>query len=162
MVAKIDWDKRQIIGKSGTIYKISPETLSSGRAPEFEIRSILLAYRTDFETLLTMINKATKLMDSATAFGPMYEASAMLKDFQKGLINYQLNKRPAVIEFASLFCIKEGEDVGNHSEDIVREKYEDWRDIPEADFFLLCANVIPSFKENYLNIIMESNPKRSQ
>jgi hypothetical protein len=149
----IDFEKRIIKGKSGTIYKILPEKLSVGRAAEFEIRSTLLGFNLDFETIFKKISKAVKILEDSTSFGGLIDAHNELKEIQSGLIKFQENKRPQVIEFCSLFCLKEGEDTSNHNEDVIREKYEDWAHIDHNDFFLLCANVIPSFKENLINII---------
>lgn len=151
--ANIDIENRKIIGESGKVYKISPETLSIGRAAEFQIRGILLGFKTDFETLLIMVDSSIKRLEGGKTFGDIADTINELKSFRKGLIDYQLNTRPAIVEFCSLFCIGEGEEVGTHTEDVIREKYADWKTIPEQDFFFLCANVIPSFRESYLKAI---------
>lgn len=153
MKAKIDWEKRQIIGRSGKVYRIAPETLSTGRTPEFEIRSIALAYRTDFETLLKLIRKVKGVLRDGRTFGEVADALNLLEKFEQGMINFQLNNRSELVEFCSLFCIGENEDVGVHTEDIIIEKYEDWREIPEVDFFLLCTKAISSFRQRYLEIM---------
>lgn len=148
----IDFENRTITGKSGKVYKIVPELISSGRAPEFEIRSILLGYKTDFETLMKMMNEVETILTKGTdnAQGNAHKALVKIADFKKGLINFQLNNRSAIVEFASLYCIAEGEDVSTHNEDIIREKFKDWAHIPEVDFFFLSANAIRGFRESYL------------
>jgi hypothetical protein len=155
MKSKIDFENRVIYGRSGKIYKILPEMLTIGRAAEFEIRSILIGYKTDFETLLKLISNVETRLRNGNTWGTISDVINDLKDFKQGLINYQLNSRPAIVEFMSLFCIGDGEDTGIHSEEIIREKFEDWREISEQDFFLLCANVIPSFRSNYLQAVKE-------
>ena len=54
----IDYEKGIITGKSGKIYKISIESISSARYTEYLIRSSLIAFNTDFETLFNRINTA--------------------------------------------------------------------------------------------------------
>lgn len=149
----IDFEKRIIKGKSGKIYKILPEKLSSGRAAEFEIRSALLGFNTDFETIFKKIRKAKNVLSGSTSFGGIIEAHNELEQIEQGLLKFQENKRPAVIEFVSLFCLLDNEDTSTHDEDIIRNKYDDWSNIPIQDFFLLCANVIPSFRENLIAIL---------
>jgi len=156
MKAKIDIENMVIIGRSGKKYTISPESLSIGRAAEFQIRGATLAFKTDFETLLLMVDNSLKRLEKGQTFGDIAETIFELRQFKNGMIDFQLNQRPAIVEFCSLFCIGEGEDVGKHNEEFVREKWDDWRDIPEQDFFFLSANVIPSFRSNYLKMLSET------
>lgn len=153
---QIDWEKRQITGKSGRIYKISPETLSAGRAAEFEIRSILLPYRTNFESVYKLNQKTIDALKNIEIgkikVGLLMEIISELENLQKGLYNFQLNKRSAVVEFCGLFCNYEGEEIGEYNEEIIREKYEDWKEIPEQDFFFLCGQSIPYFKDSLIEI----------
>lgn len=160
MKSKIDFENRVIYGKSGKVYKILPEMLTIGRAAEFEIRSILVGYKTDFETLLKLIGNVETRLRNGNTWGAVADVINDLKDFKQGLINYQLNSRPSIVEFMSLFCIGEGEETGTHSEETIREKFEEWQEIPEQDFFLLCANVIPSFRSNYLQAVKEQKPQK--
>jgi hypothetical protein len=153
MKAKIDIENRKIIGHSGKVYKINPEGLSIGRAAEFQIRGILLGFKTDFETLLKMVDSSVKRLEGGKTFGDIADTINELKSFRKGMLDYQLNTRPTIIEFCSLFCIGEGEDIGTHTEDVIREKYDEWKTIPDQDFFFLCANVIPHFRESYLKAL---------
>jgi len=75
------------------------------------------------------------------------------------MVNYQLNKRSKIVEFVSLFTTEKDEDVSIHTEEQIRKKYDDWGHIPVADFFLLCANVIPSFKDILINTLQNQKEK---
>ncbi len=158
----IDFDKRVIKGKSGKIYKIAPEDISVGRWAEFEIRGLTIAYNTDFETLLNMIKEVKDVLMNGknNAQGNTHVAISKIEEFENGMINYQLNKRPKLIEFISLFVVSEDEDKSIHTEEQIREKYNDWADIPISDFFFLCANVIPSFREILLNTLQNEETKK--
>ena len=157
----IDLQKMIITGKSGKIYKIMPESISAARYSEYSLRSSLLAFKTDFETLFTSINKAIEHLryGKENAIGNAMNAASLLENIQKGMINFQENNRPAIIEFVSLFTIAENEDVSKHSEDQIREKYEDWSHIAIVDFFLLVSQAIPKFKECLIEILVKENPE---
>jgi hypothetical protein len=152
-MAKIDFENRQIIGKSGKVYKISPETLSSARTPEFEIRSSLLAYRTNLEELFKLLAKVKKGLKEGRTFGDVADAIHDIERYENGLLTFHETGRTPLIEFCALFCIAEGEDISKFNEDIIREKWEDWNEITDYDFFLLSLNVIPSFKKKYLEAL---------
>lgn len=147
MKNKIDWENRKIYGHSGKEYKILPELLTAGRAAEFQIRGMVLGFNTDFETLLKLVHNAAKRLREGNNYGAIADTITELEQFKKGMLNYQENSRPAIVEFCSLFCIGEGENTGIHNEDIIREKYNDWREIPIQDFFLLSGQAIPYFRE---------------
>jgi len=158
----ISWEKREIIGKSGKVYKIVPESLSAGRTAEFEIRAMLLAYRTDFETLLKLLKKVKAALRDGRTFGEVHDALTDMDKFEEGMVNFQLNGRSELVEFCSLFCIADGEDVGVFTQEQIIDKWNDWKHIPEADFFLLCAKAIPSFKEKFLEILKVTGQSPSQ
>jgi hypothetical protein len=153
----IDYEKGIIRGKSGKIYKISIESISSARYTEYLIRSSLLAFNTDFETLFNRINTAISHMryGKENAQGNSSNAIIELESILKGMVNYQENTRPAIIEFCSTFCVLENEDISKHSEDQIKEKYEDWAHIPMIDFFLLASKATPRYRE-YLKSILEN------
>ena len=154
----IEWNNRTITGISGKVYKIQPELISAGRAPEFEIRGMVLAYRTNLDTLAKLHNeiRITLTKGEDNMAGNIHKVLTKIEDFDKGILHYLENKRNALLEFASLFCIGEGEEVGIHTEDQIREKYNDWKHIPDADFFFLCQKAIPSFAKRYLEIEKEN------
>jgi hypothetical protein len=159
----IDYEKGIITGKSGKVYKISIENISAARYTEYTLRSSLLAFNTDFESIFTRINKSIDILRNGkqNAQGNASDVIVELEAILKGMFNYQDNTRPAIIEFVSTFVTLEGEDVSKHSEDQIREKYEDWAHIPMTDFFLLASKATPRFKE-YLKSILESNKAQNQ
>jgi len=156
----IDIQKLTITGKSGKVYRIMPESISAARYAEYSLRSSLLAFKTDFETLFTSINKAIEHLryGKENSIGNAMNAAALLENIQKGMLSFQENNRPAIIEFVSLFVISEGEDLSKHTEDQIREKYEDWSHIPIVDFFLLASQAIPKFRDYLIEILGRENP----
>lgn len=151
MKAHIDYEKQHIVGKTGKIYRIMPEMLSTARAPEYEIQGALLGFNTNFESIYkTIIEvKEVLLRGKDNAQGNTYVAVQKLDQIIEGLYRFQDSKRPQVIELLSLICIADGEDVGIHSEQQIREKYEEWAEIPIVDFIVLASRLIPGFKEYY-------------
>jgi len=154
-MSRIDWENRVIIGKSGTKYKILPEKISVGRWPKYELWSALIATRLDMDTFVRTLNEILRKVEKAQTFGDMIAPYSELRDLRSGIVRYAETGRPQLVEFAALFCLKtnkEGEvieDIGDITEDIIREKYNDWKEIDMNDFFLLVSRHIPKFQENY-------------
>jgi len=155
-LSRIDWENRVIIGKSGTIYKVLPEKISVGRWPKYELWGTLLATRMDLETFLKTIDSVTlRIKKSRTLeFGDIIQSYNELDAFRAGIKKYAETGRSQLSEFAALFCFKTdkdgniNEDVGVLTEDMIREKHNDWIEIPHPDFFLFVFKHIPSFQEN--------------
>lgn len=154
---KINWDKRQIVGRSGKVYIISPETLSAKRAAEYEIRAMSLPFRATFETVFKYVHRVVndfRNLELATLkAGVIFDTIAEGEMLLKGMREYQISHRSPIVEFCALFCNTKEEDVGEWNEDIIRAKYEDWADIPEDDFFLLSTKAIPFFRSSLQVII---------
>jgi hypothetical protein len=153
----IDWDKRTIKGRSGKIYKIAPEAISTGRWAEYEIQSLELSFGNDFSTHYKKITELIKVLtDGNNILQAINRAVTLAKELLSGISNYAETPVPRIIKFCSLFCTYEGEDITSHTADVVREKHEDWKHIPIQDFFLLASEAIPSFRGIYASIIQES------
>lgn len=158
---KIDWPNRQIIGASGTVYKITPETMSSARYIEFEIRSMTQAFKTNLEGILTTLDSIENHLTKGTlnASGNIHNALSELQNFKKGLREHAKFRRTESIEFCALFCIADGEDVSEYSEAMVLKKWNDWKIIPDEDFFLLSMNVKVLLSQRYRNMIQQEKEK---
>ena len=146
----INWNDRTIKGKSGKIYRIEPENISAGRWAEFEIQQLQLAYSMDFKhihdhiaTILNSLKNGNNLLKAHA------DAISGLEKMHFAISNYTDLPLPSIIKFCSLFCNYEGEEVGKYDPVDVRKKFDDWTNIPIQDFFLLAAQVIPSFQDVY-------------
>jgi hypothetical protein len=154
-MSKLDWENRIIIGKSGTVYKILPEKISVGRWPKYELWSTLLTVRMDSSTFLQTLDDIESKTSKATTIGQIVEPLSQLRDLKKGVLNYLQTGRSQLSEFASIFCFKcdkDGniiEDIGDITEDVIRDKHNDWKEIDHYDFFLLVFRHIPKWQENY-------------
>lgn len=155
----INWEERKVVGKSGKVYKICPEILSSARYVHFEIRSMTEAFKTNLDGILMTLqgieDELTK--GKLNSAGNIFNALTKLRDFKKGLVAYQEYKRTPSIEFCALFCIEDGEDVSRFDEDQIRSKWDDWKEIPDQDFFLLSLQVKVSSSKNYRDLIKAAN-----
>lgn len=156
----IDYNKGVIIGKSGKVYRIATDRIGAARYTEYSIRSSLLAFNTEFETLFNRINSAINHLRNGkeNPTGNATNAINELESILKGMVSYHENKRPAIIEFCSTFCVLDDEDITIHTEDQIREKYEDWAHIPIYDFFLLASKATPNFINSLKNILAEQIP----
>lgn len=145
----IDWENRQITGKSGKVYRIEPEKITAGRYPEFEIQSLLLHFGNDFRTFYTLVtNSRVALTSGNDLLNAHTQAVHNLDEIIAGIGNYVEAKTPKLIKFLTLFCNAEGENLERWDEQIGLSKYEDWSHIPMSDFFLLLSEVLPSLKES--------------
>lgn len=145
----VDWKNRQIIGKSGKVYKIEPENVSAGRWREYEIQSLMLSFNSDFKTYYTSLVEIHTQINQIKVLGDAIKINDKVKELIAGIGNYAERPEPKIIKFCSLFCNAEGEEVGEWSELMAAEKYEDWKDIPVHFFFQLAAEAAPLFKEVY-------------
>lgn len=158
----IDLEKRIIVGKSGTVYKIAPEDITVGRWPKYEIWSALVGTRLDFNSFIKTLNEVIKQMTSAKGLGDIIEPYTRLKDIRDGAVRYAETSRSQLVEYASLFCLKtdsEGniiEETSDLTESQIIEKFNDWKEIPMNDFFLLVMKAIPGYIENYKNFQNQS------
>jgi hypothetical protein len=146
----IDIKNKVIIGKSGKKYRIAPEEISAGRWHLYMIYSTSVGmgvmFQEVFDSFSTIYKAATNGNDILGALDVIKkEAETKIKFIDR----YKANEAPKVIEMCALFCIGEGEDVGEFSDTLVAQKFEDWKHIPITDFFLLSSMAIPGFKEEY-------------
>ena len=145
----INWEQRTITGKSGKIYKIEPEKISTKRFREYEILSLMLAFSSDFKTFYTTLTEIIKQIEGLTNIGQIFAILSKLKNLVAGIGNYTQNSEPKIIRFCALFCNEENEDVTKFENDMIKDKFDDWGHIPISDFFLLVSELIPSFKKSY-------------
>ena len=149
-VSYVDWDNRRIVGKSGKVYNIAPEKISSKLWAEYRIRGSLLGLNTGLDSIVSRINNAVSHLRTGkeNAQGNASNAIIELESILKGFKNYKDNNQNAVLEFLSIFCKTDYEDVTINDFDTIRKKAEDWGEIPQTDLFFLSQKSIPSYKEN--------------
>jgi hypothetical protein len=145
----INWEQRTIKGKSGKIYKIEPEKITVGRWAEYEIQSLMLAFGSDFKTFYTTLIDILKKIKEIKTLGDVINIAKVIENLIAGIANFAETPEPKIIKFCAIFCNEEGEDTSNYDEIMVRQKFEDWKNIPIADFFLLASEQIPSFRDVY-------------
>lgn len=151
----INWENRTITGKSGKIYKIEPESITTGRFAHYEIQSLMFAFGSDFKTFYTKLIEIQKSINNVKVLGDMIKISDDVKELLAGIGNYADSNVPKIIRFCSLFCNADDEDKSTINENIYQQKMEDWKEIPIEGFFLLATEVIPLFKEVYRIKLME-------
>ena len=145
----VNWEKRTITGKSGKVYYIEPDKISVGRFAEYEVLSLMLAFNSDFKTYYTKLTTIGQKIRNVEKFGQLIDIDKDVNDLIAGIGNYTENSAPKIIRYCALFCNLKDEDRSTFTDEQVREKYEDWKDIDIADFFLLVSKVIPFFQEAY-------------
>lgn len=146
----IDIKNKVIIGKSGTKYRIAPEEISAGRWHLYMIYSTSVGmgvmFQEVFDSFSAIYKAATNGNDILGALDIIKKESETKIKF---IDRYKANDRPKICEMCALFCIEDGEDVGEASDNMFAKKFEDWKHIPITDFFLLSSMAITGFKEEY-------------
>lgn len=150
----IDLKAKTITGKSGKVYRIDPENISAGRFHHYMIQSATvglgITFQEIFDSYVAMLKAVTTGNDILKALATVKnECESKLKIVDK----YTAQTAPKIIEFCALFCIEDGEDVGQYDEALVARKFEDWKHIPLNSFFLLSSMAIPAFQENYRSML---------
>jgi hypothetical protein len=158
MKAKIDFKAGTITGSSGKIYKISPERLSTARFPHWEIHTSLLAFNMSYQQIADVFVRIRNEM-SGPLTGQAIANVINECDTRLDMIKEHPNPDhiPRVVTFCSLFCITEDEDLTRFDDSIVKAKYDDWKEIPILDFFLLYSKQIPKFETDYQRITQNQN-----
>lgn len=148
-VSYIDWENRNIIGKSGKVYLIRPELTASKLWAEYQIKGALLGSGWSFENNLKAwlyvrevlrTGKENAQGNTANALNKIDEVLDAMKRFKETEYN-------AEVEFCSIFCKTENEPIDLNDESIIRRKYEDWSEIPQYFFLILCEMSIQWYKE---------------
>lgn len=154
-MSKIDWENRVIIGKSGTKYKILPEKVGLGRWPMMEFWGSLVTSRMDADTFIKTGVEIKSRIRKIKDLGEVIDIAILFDNFFGNILRYKETSRSQLCEYVALFAFKTDkdgeviEDTGDITEDIIREKYNDWKPIPWEDFFLLATRHIPKWQENY-------------
>ena len=154
-MSKIDWEKRIIIGKSGTVYKIMVNKVSLGRWPKMEFWGTLVTARMDSDTFIKTGLEIKSKIRKVETLGQLVDIYILFENFFGNILRYNETGRSQLSEYVSLFAFKtdkNGEilgDVGDIDEDTIRENHNDWKEIPYEDFFFLAIRHIPNWQENY-------------
>ena len=136
---------------NGTKYKIldASKSMSLARYTEFSRMSAVVGFGVNFEGLLTHLQEVQKLVfdidpkNSLTKKGAILKVEAMLEL----IIKTSQERFDQALYFATLFIIKEGEDLTEWDFDEATEKVSDWNKegYSAQDFFSLAVSTIPSF-----------------
>ena len=147
----IYYDKRVIIGKSGTVYYIEPEKISSTRFPEFELMAMADAFSTDINGFTKMMAevKFDLLKGDLNPSGNIHRAVSKIEQFEQNLYNKANRKIAFTLEFCALFCNEKDEDVESISDAMYIKKATDWGIIPHSDFFFLAQKVKILYYRSY-------------
>lgn len=152
----VDWENRTLKGKTRT-YKILPETISAARKMEYDIRAIGLMHQLTTETFMQSLNEIRNTLTKGedNMAGNIHKVLTMIDDIRNNIVKFVENKRTPLFEFCGLFCIYENEDVSKYDDEIMIEKWNDLKHIPDVVFFLLSTRAIPTFRDVYLSILNE-------
>jgi hypothetical protein len=156
--AGVYYDLGYIIGTSGKKYFIQPGKISSARFPEFELRSMTQAFKTNLNGFIQIFDDIDNalLRGELNPVGNAYTVLNITKNAREGLVNKSKFKIAETLEFCALFCNEEGEDVTDLSVEMFERKYLDWCAIPHDAFFLLSVKVKTIYWINYKKVLQDA------
>lgn len=156
-IKKLDLDK-PFFEANGKKYTVS-KSLSVERWRHFEDLQALVGFGRSFDDVFQNVKKAyEKLQEPKIA-----DASVLLHNIMTG-VKEKLDQRhhPALL-ICALFINHEDEDQRVYDEDAMKLKIDDWQEegYDINDFFQLAWNLVPSFIENYKDVLQNtSNPTK--
>jgi len=148
-VKKLDLSK-PFFEANGKKYTVS-KSLSVERWKYFEDFQALVGFGRSFDDVFQNVKKAYEALQHPK----IADASVILHNILIG-VKEKLDKRhhPALM-ICALFINAEDEDQRVYDEDIMNRKIEDWQKegYDVNDFFSLAWNLVPSFIENYKDVL---------
>jgi hypothetical protein len=145
---RIDIEKKEIVGKSGTVYRIELGHVSVGRYQIYERAATTLMFGSEpgaiFKTFAEIYKTATTGDSTLAALHKITELShgQMLKIKESSAIKDEFI-------FCSLFINAEDEDRSVWDINLAERKVADWSEYDPRDFFLLSRSGI----EDYINAL---------
>lgn len=145
MLKKIDFDSGKLHA-NGKDYSIQTE-LSINRFKVLEELEVEFYYGFTMQEMFDKLKEAWNLLDK----GKMAQAPVKLHNLMTGIAEKVDKREPVMLRICSLFIVTQDEDVNSWSEELAKEKIDDWSkegyDI--NDFFSLAANLVPGFIKDY-------------
>lgn len=141
-------EKGTFKGRSGRVYRVSPDNITLLRAPHFDAMSLELAFSLDLSTLASNLDKIASLsggkMETNEVIPNNYRIHELTRNIQKGFNEFTTNKHSKIAAFCALFCCYENEQ-NDYTPELVKDKLDDWSNIPIAFFFSLSSSFLPDF-----------------
>jgi hypothetical protein len=149
-VSYIDFEKRIIVGKKGTVYNIQPERISSKLWAEYQIRGALLGSGMSFENYAKgMVDINNHLRHGKeNAQGNTANALTVLDQMIDSAERFKDSNYNEQVEFCSIFCKTENEPVDINDEATNKRKFDDWGEIPQPFFLTLIELSIIMYKKS--------------
>ena len=152
-VKKIDWSKSTFETKNHT-YTILKE-IPLSRFIEMQKRQPEFVFGLNWEGMIKIfsdVKDALNGMDIVKAGYIVTEAENSIVKAQEGSIRYD-----ATMIIATIFLLREDEDVKGFSKELSTEKIQDWLEegFSYTDFFSLVASILPHFYKTF-NAISQS------
>jgi hypothetical protein len=146
---------------NGNMYKICSveEVLSPWRYTEFERMSIMAGFGMNFDILYTRLKDLEgKIYEIDEAKQQSKTPAIMLINaIQNGIVKTGELRWEQTAYFATLFIVKENEDLTKWTIEEAGDKINDWNTegFKLTDFFFLTAVSIPEFAKRYSSLIKE-------
>lgn len=152
---RIDFTK-DVIPANGKNYKLITE-LTIERFKKLDEMEVEFFYGFDMKGMFEKLKETFEYLNK----GKVADASVRIHNLMKGIADKVDKREPIMLRMCSLFLITEDEDITTWSEDLCKQKVEDWQKEGYAmnDFFSLVATSVPGYLESYEEIIQNTSEK---
>lgn len=149
-IKRIPFADKKFQGKSGTMYHIQLDDISTGRFQTYERLALKLAFGLDFKSIFSQFAEIYKLGTSGDETLRALHAINMIAYQQMNKIRESGDDQyHDAILFCTIFCNSPGEDLSQWDMELAKTKMDDWVEYSHKDFFLLSRSGI----EGYTNAL---------
>lgn len=115
----------------------------------YEELQYLIAYGMNVEKLADSLRKIIEVNSGPDVIGAIKETHEIATNALYSMGRYMGKREHEIFLFATLFIIREGEDISSWSESLAKEKIKDWESegIAASSFFLLAMKQISGFQQ---------------
>lgn len=153
---KTDAHTYQIIGDSGIGFE---------RYSIFQKRSIQLGFGRNFQQLISEIERIILAIGGEQNVARrQVDSIVSLTGLKHSIADISREHYDAAFWLCSLFALREDETVKEYSEEIAREKIEDWGGYgySELDFFFLSGNMVPGYGNAFKEALAQNERLRQK
>jgi hypothetical protein len=140
------------IPANGKVYKFMNE-LSIARFKELDKLEVEFFYGFDMQQMFDKLKAAFEDLNKAKPA----DASVKIHNLMKGIADKVDKRENVVLRICSLYLVTEDEDVTKWSEELAKQKINDWETEGYAmtDFFSLAATSLPGFLKSYESVTQD-------
>ena len=157
-IKRIDFTK-DVIPANGKEYKIISE-LPIARFKQLDEMEVEFFYGFDMKGMFDKLKESFDYLNK----NKIADASVRIHNLMKGIADKVDKREPVMLRMCSLFLVTEDEDITTWSDELCKQKVEDWQKEGYAmsDFFSLVATLLPGYLQSYEEVTQNTSQKTQE